>query len=139
MTVALSTFCEHLAVRRVQRGKQRGGSVASIIVGHSFDITQSQRQHRLGAFQRLNSALFIHAQKPAFSAGFKIQPYNIPYLFCKKWIARGLFSAIIRTYPGKQILRAARKAKVEYEALPSQSLAQIKLKRSPCRVRAVAE
>jgi hypothetical protein len=74
MPVALSTFREHLAVRRVQRGKQRGGSVASIIVGHSFDITQSQRQHRLGAFQRLNSALLIHAQTTAFSGRFKYNP-----------------------------------------------------------------
>ena len=62
MPVARSTFREHLAVGGVQRGKQRGGSVTSIIVGHSFDITQSQRQHRLGAFQRLNSALLIHSQ-----------------------------------------------------------------------------
>ena len=61
MPVTRSTFRENFAVRRVQCGKQRGGSVASIIVGHSFDITQPQRQHRLRAFQRLNATLLIHA------------------------------------------------------------------------------
>ncbi len=62
MPVARSTLRKHFAVRRVQRRKQRSGSVASIIVCHSLDVSQSQRQHRLGAFQRLNSALLIHAQ-----------------------------------------------------------------------------
>jgi len=42
--VTRSAFREHFAVRRVQCGEQRGGSVASIIVSHSFDITQSQWQ-----------------------------------------------------------------------------------------------
>ena len=59
MPVTRSTFREHFAVRRVQCGEQRGGSVASIIVSHSFDITQSQWQHRLGTLQRLNSALLM--------------------------------------------------------------------------------
>src|SRR5205823_8026610 len=81
---------EHLAVRRVQCRKQRSGSVASIIVGHSFNITQAQRQHRLGAFQRLNSALLIYAQNHCIFRWIQVQPYNIPYLFYKKWIARKL-------------------------------------------------
>jgi hypothetical protein len=90
MPMTRSTFREHIAVRRVQCGKQRGGSVASIIMGHSFDITQAQRQHRLGAFQRLNSALLIYAQNHCIFRWIQVQPYNIPYLFYKKWIARKL-------------------------------------------------
>ena len=85
MPMTRSTFRKHSAVRLVQCGKQRGGSVASIIVGHSFDITQSQRQHRLGTFQRVNSALLIYIFRR-----IQIQPYNIPYFFYKKWIAREL-------------------------------------------------
>ncbi len=69
MPVTRSTFREHFAVRRVQCGEQRGGSVASIIVSHSFDITQSQWQHRLGTLQRLNSALLIHAQNHCIFRG----------------------------------------------------------------------
>ena len=61
--------------------------MASIIMGHSLDITQTQRQHRLGAFQRLNSALLVHAQNHGIFRGIQIQPYNIPYFFYKKWIA----------------------------------------------------
>src|SRR5258707_8721994 len=90
MPVTRSTFREHIAVRRVQCGKQRGGSVASIIVGHSLDITQSQRQHRLGAFQSLNSALLIHAQNHSIFRRIQIQPYNITYFFYKKWVTREL-------------------------------------------------
>ncbi len=73
-----------------QCGKQRGGSVAPIIVGHCFDITQSQWQHRLGAFQCWNSALLIYAQNHSVLRGIQIQPYNIPYFFSKKWIVRKL-------------------------------------------------
>ena len=90
MPVALSTFREHFAVCRVQCGKQRGGSVTPVIVSHSFDITQSQRQHWLGAFQCLNSALLIHAQNHSIFGGIQVQPYNIPYFFYKKWIVRKL-------------------------------------------------
>src|SRR6516162_7503828 len=87
MAVMRPTSCEHFTIRGVQCGKQCGGSVASIIMGHSLDITQAQRQHWLGAFQRLDSALLIHAQNHCIFRGIQIQPYNIPYFFYKKWIA----------------------------------------------------
>ena len=90
MPVARSTFRKHFAVGRVQGGKQCRGSVTPIIMSHSFHITQSQRQHRLGAFQRLNSALLIYAQNHSIFRGIQIQPYNIPYFFYKKWIVRKL-------------------------------------------------
>ena len=77
MPVARSTFREHFAVGRVQGGKQCGGSVTPIIVSHSFHITQSQRQHRLGAFQRLNSALLIDAQNHSIFRGIQIQPCGV--------------------------------------------------------------
>jgi len=64
--------------------------MASIIVGHALDIAQPQRQHRLGAFQCLKSALLIYAQNHGIFRGIQIQPYNIPYFFYKKWIARKL-------------------------------------------------
>ena len=51
MPVPLATLREHFAVGRIQGGKQRGGPVTSIIVGHSLDVAQSHRQHRLGTFQ----------------------------------------------------------------------------------------
>jgi hypothetical protein len=103
MPVTRSTFREHFAVRRIQRGKQRSGSVASIIVGHSFDITQSQRQHRLGAFQCLNSALLIDAQNHSIFRGIQIQPYHIPYFFYKKWIAGELEMFLLMWLQAKRL------------------------------------
>jgi len=90
MAVMLPALREHFAFCRVQGCKQRRGSVASIIVGHSLDVTQPQRQHRLHKVQRLNSALFIHAQNHSVFRGMQVQPYNISHFLDKKWIVREL-------------------------------------------------
>src|SRR5215471_1733155 len=87
MPVARSTLRDHLALRGVQRRKQRGGSVPSVIVGYTLDVAKSHRQHRLGAFERLNLALFIYAQNHCVFRWMQVQTYNIPYFFYKKWIA----------------------------------------------------
>src|SRR5215471_9534259 len=87
MPVARSTLRDHLALRGVQRRKQRGGSVPSVIVGYTLDVAKSHRQHRLGAFERLNLALFIYAQNHCIFWWMQVQTYNIPYFFDKKWIA----------------------------------------------------
>src|SRR5215469_1435236 len=90
MAVTLPALREHFALCRVQGRKQRRGSVASIIVGHSLDVTQPQWQHRLRAFERLNLALFIYAQNHSIFRRIQVQPYNIPYFLYKKWIVREL-------------------------------------------------
>jgi hypothetical protein len=61
-SVALATLRERFAVGRVERGKNLSGAAASMIVGHRFEIAQTQPQNRQGAFQRLNSARLINAE-----------------------------------------------------------------------------
>src|SRR5215469_196609 len=45
MVVMLPALREHFTFCRVQGGKQRHGSVTSIIVGHALDVTQPQRHY----------------------------------------------------------------------------------------------
>ena len=90
MSVTLSALRQHFALGRVQRGKQGGGAMPSVVVGHTLDIAKSHRQQRLGAFQRLNLTLFIHTQNYCIFRRIQVQPYNIPYFFYKKWIRREL-------------------------------------------------
>ena len=90
MPVTRPALREHFALRRVQCGKQRRSPVASVIVGHALDVAKSHRQHRLRTFQRLNLALFIHAQNHSVFWRIQVQPYNIPYFLYEKWIGREL-------------------------------------------------
>src|SRR6266851_10431188 len=90
MPMPLAALREDRALRGVQRRKQRGRPVASVIMRHALDVAESHRQHRLGAFERLNLTLFIHAQNHCIFRWIQVQPYNIPYFLYKKWIGREL-------------------------------------------------
>jgi hypothetical protein len=87
MPMPLAALREDRALRGVQRRKQRGRPVASVIMRHTLDVAESHRQHRLGAFERLNLTLFIHAQNHSIFRRMQVQTYNIPYFLYKKWIA----------------------------------------------------
>ena len=52
----------HGAGGDVQGGKQGGGAVPLVVVGKAFHVSQAQGQHGLTSFQRLDLALFVHAQ-----------------------------------------------------------------------------
>src|SRR5258706_4906821 len=90
MPVTRPALCQHFALRRVQCGEQRRSPMASVIVGHALDVAKPHRQHRLRTFERLNLALFIHAQNHCIFWGIQVQPYNIPYFLYEKWIGREL-------------------------------------------------
>ena len=62
MAMARLALRDDRTVEHVERRKQRGGAVSKVVVGYAFDISQPHRQYRLGALQRLNLALFVHAQ-----------------------------------------------------------------------------
>src|SRR5512132_3904481 len=52
----------YLALQHVQRGEQRGGAVALVIVGHRGAAPLLHRQARLAAVERLNLALHDERQ-----------------------------------------------------------------------------
>jgi len=62
MPVLLHTTHQHGAVQDVEGGKQGGGAVALVIVGHGGALTRLQRQARLGAVESLDLALLINGQ-----------------------------------------------------------------------------
>src|ERR1700682_3185019 len=90
MAMPLPASREDRALRGVQRREQRGRPMASVIVRHAFHIAESHRQHRLGAFERLDLTLFIYTQNHCIFRGMQVQPYNISYFLYEKWIAREL-------------------------------------------------
>ena len=45
------------AVAQIERGEQGGGAVTLVIMGDVLNIAQPDRQHRLGAFERLDPRL----------------------------------------------------------------------------------
>ena len=62
MTVACLALRQHYAGCDVESGKEGGGAMANVIVGHSFHITKSHGQHRLGPIESLNLRLLIDTE-----------------------------------------------------------------------------
>ena len=65
----------------IQRGEQRRGAVSLVVVGHALDVSQAERQHRLGPFQRLDLALLVDAQHHGVLGGMQVQTDDVAYLF----------------------------------------------------------
>ena len=86
MAMAFFAAGEDFAGGDVERGKQRCRAVADIVVRHTFDITQAHRENGLGAVQRLDLALLIHAQDHGVLGRIKIQTDNIADFFDEKGI-----------------------------------------------------
>ena len=57
----------------LQRGEQRGGAVAPVVMGAPLGQAGPQRQHRRGPVQRLDLALLIHADHDRFSGGVQVE------------------------------------------------------------------
>ena len=65
VAMARLTQGNHFAIKGIECSEQGSSAVAVVIVSYSFDIAQPHRQHRLGAFQRLDLAFLVHAQHQA--------------------------------------------------------------------------
>ena len=62
MAVALHVAADDGAVEHVERGEQRGGAVALVVVGHGAEPPLLHRQAGLGAVERLDLALLVDRQ-----------------------------------------------------------------------------
>src|SRR4029077_20059757 len=65
----------------VKRGEQGHRAGAEGIMRHPFGIAQSHRQDRLGTLQRLDLALFIHAQYECLIRRIKVKPHDCADFF----------------------------------------------------------
>ena len=90
--VAMARFAHghHFAVEHVERREQGGGAVTKIIMGYALDITQTQRQQRLGPLQRLHLALFVDTQHQRLVRRIEVKAHDVAYLLHKKWVGREL-------------------------------------------------
>ena len=74
MTMTRLILREHATVGDIESCKQCGRAVSIVVVSHPLDISQAHRQHRLGAFQRLNLAFLTTHSTSALSGGFRYNP-----------------------------------------------------------------
>lgn len=80
MSVAGLASGQYLSGSNVQGGKERGGAVAHVVVGHALHVSQAHGQDGLRAVQGLNLALFVHTQHHGFVRWVEIEPHNVPDL-----------------------------------------------------------
>lgn len=76
MTVPLRAHADHLAVERVQRGKQRRRTVALVVVRHRSGPAALQWQARLRSVERLNLTLLIAAQHNGMLGRVQVESNN---------------------------------------------------------------
>jgi len=75
--VSLGALSEHLARGHFERRVKAGQSVAPVVVGLACRQIRPQRQHRLGALQRLNLGLLIHTQDHGVGGRIEVEPDHI--------------------------------------------------------------
>lgn len=61
----------------VERGEQGGGAMANVVVGGSFDISQSHGQHRLSAVEGLYLDLFIDREHDRMVRRVQVETHDI--------------------------------------------------------------
>ena len=80
MAVPGQALADHRAGEHVQRGEQGGGAVALVVVGHRAGPARLHRQRRLGAVQRLDLGLLVHAQHDRLLRRVQVQPDDVDEL-----------------------------------------------------------
>src|SRR5262249_27724792 len=88
--MAAMTFADDFARRHVERGEQRGGPVPPIVVRPTLRRPERHRQNRRGAVERLDLALFVHAQEQRAVRRREIQADNVTDFLDEERIARQL-------------------------------------------------
>jgi hypothetical protein len=81
MAMAWFALRNHAAIEHAEGRKQRGSAVAEIVVSDAFDVTQIQGQRRLGAFERLDLAFFVHTQDQGVIWRIEVKAYYVAHLF----------------------------------------------------------
>ena len=80
MPVALHAAADDRAVEHVERGEQRGGAVALVVVGHGAGAALLHRQAGLGAVERLDLALLVDRQHDGMGRRIDIEPDDVAQL-----------------------------------------------------------
>ena len=88
MTMTLHVAADHGAVEHVERGEQRGGAIALVVLGHGAGAALLQRQTRLCAIERLDLALLIEGENDRLRRRIDIEPDHIAQLLDELGVVR---------------------------------------------------
>ena len=88
--IASEAFADDRAGGGVKSREQAERSVAGIIVSAPLDLTDAQRQKRLGAVERLNLALFVDAENHRALEPRQVEADDVASLFDEPRIGRQL-------------------------------------------------
>jgi hypothetical protein len=77
MAMPVLTETGDLASGDLQRGEQRRGAMTHVVMGAPLSPARLHWQHRLGAIQRLDLRLLIHAQHDRVLRRIQIQPDDV--------------------------------------------------------------
>jgi len=77
MAVPLHALADDLPFEHIERGKEGGGAVAFIVVGHGSGASLLHRQAGLRAIQSLDLAFFIEAENQGVLGWVEVEPDHI--------------------------------------------------------------
>ena len=77
MAMALHVAADDRAVEHVERGEQRRGAVALVVVGHGAGATLLHRQAGLGAVERLDLALLVDREDDGVGGRIDIEADDV--------------------------------------------------------------
>lgn len=86
MPVALHVLADHRSVENVEGGKQGGGAMALVIMGHRARASLLERQARLGPVKRLDLAFLINRQNNGVGRRGDIEADDIVKLLGKSLV-----------------------------------------------------
>jgi len=89
-TVTRHAFPDYEARLDVQRGEERGGAIALVVVGHRGRAPLLQRQPRLGPIQRLDLGFLIDAKYDRAIRRIEIEADDLGDLFLEQRVVRDL-------------------------------------------------
>ena len=89
-TVTRHAFPDNQARFDVQRGKERGGAMAFVIMGHRGRPPLLERQTRLGPVERLDLGLLINAKHDGTVRRIEIEANDLGHLLLEHRVVRDL-------------------------------------------------
>src|SRR5208337_4573660 len=75
--MALHAAADDAALQHIEGGKQRGGAVPDVVVGHGAATSLLQGQSGLSAIERLDLALLVHRKNDGMSGGIDVEADDV--------------------------------------------------------------